>query len=176
MRAVMADAMLASHSFLSEEFLSERNVALADETVFEVFASMLGLEVAVTPPPVPAIGVGDERTAIVGYSGAMRGCCEVQMNQSSAAAVATAMLGGVATDDSDSLDDAVGEIANMIAGGWKDRIPSLSSDCNISPPTVITGRAYKVHMSRPSVRILRCYNFGENYLFLTLRREDVSAS
>jgi chemotaxis protein CheX len=170
----MADAVLASTHFLSEDFLGQKNVDLADETVFEVFASMLGLEVTVTPPPVPEIGEGDERTAIVGYSGAMRGCCEVQMNQHSAGAVATAMLGGVPTDDSDSLDDAVGEIANMIAGGWKDRVPSLSSDCNISPPTVITGRAYKVHMSRPSVKLVRCYNFGESYLFLTLRREDVS--
>ena len=170
----MADAALASTTFLSEDFLAQKNIELADETVFEVFASMLGLEVAVTPPPIPEIGVGDERTAIVGYSGAMRGCCEIQMNHKAAAAVATAMLGGVPTEDSDSLDDAVGEIANMIAGGWKDRIPSLSSDCNISPPTVITGRAYKVHMSRPSVKIIRCYNFSESYLFLTLRREDVS--
>jgi chemotaxis protein CheX len=170
----MANAALASTTFLSEEFLAQRNIDLADETVFEVFASMLGLEVAVAPPPVPEIGEGDERTAIVGYSGAMRGCCEVQMNHCAAAAVATAMLGGVPTDDSDSLNDAVGEIANMIAGGWKDRIPSLSSHCNISPPTVITGRAYKVHMSRPSVKIIRCYHFGGNHLFLTLRREDVT--
>jgi chemotaxis protein CheX len=171
----MADTLLASTTFLSEDFLAQKNVDLADETVFEVFASMLGLEVAVTPPPIPQMGEGDERTAIVGYSGAMRGCCEIQMNFTAAAAVATAMLGGVPTEDADSLDDAVGEIANMIAGGWKDRIPALSSNCNISPPTVITGRAYKVHMSRPSVKIIRCYNFGENYLFLTLRREDVSA-
>jgi chemotaxis protein CheX len=170
----MANAALASTTFLAADFVGQTNIDLADETVFEVFASMLGLEVVVTPPPVPEIGEGDERTAIVGYSGAMRGCCEVQMNHASAAAVATAMLGGVPTDDADSLDDAVGEIANMIAGGWKDRVPSLSSDCNISPPTVITGRAYKVHMSRPSVKLIRCYNFGESYLFLTLRREDVS--
>jgi chemotaxis protein CheX len=171
----MADAVLTTTSFLSEDFLAQKNIDLADETVFEVFASMLGLEVIVTPPPVPEIGVGDERPAIVGYSGAMRGCCEIQMNHASAAAVATAMLGGVPTEDPDSLDDAVGEIANMIAGGWKDRIPSLSSDCSISPPTVITGRAYKVHMSRPSVKMIRCYNFGDSYLFLTLRREDVTS-
>lgn len=170
----MADAVLALPTFESEDFLAEKNVDLADETVFEVFASMLGLEVMVTPPPVPEIGLGDERTAIVGYSGALRGCCEIQMNHPAASAVATAMLGGIPTQDSESLDDAVGEIANMIAGGWKDRIPSLSSNCNISPPTVITGRAYKVHMSRPSVKILRCYNFDDCYLFLTLRREDMS--
>lgn len=168
----MTGTLPAQISFLSEDFLADKNFELADETVFEVFASMLALQVAVVPSPLPQIGEGDERTAIVGYSGAMRGCCEVQMNQSAAAAVATAMLGGTPTDDSESLDDAVGEIANMIAGGWKDRIPSLSSDCNISPPTVITGRAYKVHMSRPSVKMTRCYSFSGHHIFLTLRRED----
>jgi chemotaxis protein CheX len=168
----MTETLPGQVSFLSEDFLAEKNVDLADETVFEVFASMLAIQVSVVPPPIPQIGVSDERTAIVGYSGAMRGCCEVQMDQEAAATVATAMLGGMVTDDSDSLDDAVGEIANMIAGGWKDRIPSLSSDCNISPPTVITGRAYKVHMSRPSVKIMRCYSFNGHHIFLTLRRED----
>ena len=169
----MTETLPGQDSFLSEDFLAEKNVALADETVFEVFASMLALEVVVVPPPIPQIGESDERTAIVGYSGAMRGCCEVQMDHGSAATVATAMLGGMVTEDAESLDDAVGEIANMIAGGWKDRIPSLSSVCNISPPTVITGRAYKVHMSRPSVKIVRCYSFCEHHLFLTLRREDL---
>ncbi len=164
--------MLDPKTLTSEEFLSEENVDRADETVFEVFASMLGMSVSVVPPPLPQIGEGDERTAIVGYSGAMRGCCEVQMNEQAATVVAAAMLGSPDGLDSDQLDDAVGEIANMIAGGWKDRVPALSSHCNISPPTVITGRAYKVHMSRPSSKVLRCYHFGDRFLFLTLRREE----
>jgi chemotaxis protein CheX len=171
----MQETMIAPKSYLSEDFLSQENLDRADETVFEVFARMLGLAVVVVPPPVPAIGEGDERTAIVGYSGAMRGCCEVQMNEGAAGVVASAML-GMPVEDSDSLDDAVGEICNMIGGGWKDRVPALSSLCALSPPTVITGRAYKVHMSRPSVKMLRCYEFDGHFLFLTLRREDAPSA
>ncbi len=172
----MPETVLDSKVLTAEDFLSQENIDRADETVFEVFASMLGMSVAVVPPPLPEIGVGDERTAIVGYSGAMRGCCEVQMNEQAATVVATAMLGSPDGLDSDSLDDATGEVANMIAGGWKDRVPTLSSRCNISPPTVITGRAYKVHMSRPSTKLTRCYHFGDRHLFLTLRREDAPSS
>jgi chemotaxis protein CheX len=171
----MPEAAVDTHSYQSEDFLSQENLDRADETVSEVFARMLGLPVAVSPPPIPAMGEGDERTAIVGYSGAMRGCCEVQMNQSAATAAASAMM-GMPVDDTDSLDDAVGEICNMIGGGWKDRVPALSADCALSPPTVITGRAYKVHMSRPSVKMTRCYVFQDQYLFLTLRREDTHTS
>jgi chemotaxis protein CheX len=171
----MPEVVSAASAYTSEEFLSEENIHRADETVFEVFAQMLGLEVSAIPPPVPEPGVGDERTALVGYSGAMRGCCEVQMNAGAAAAVASAMLGGMPVDDEASLDDAVGEICNMIGGGWKDRVPSLASLCSISPPTVITGRAYKVHMSRPSLKVARAYRFGEHVVFLVIRREDTGS-
>jgi chemotaxis protein CheX len=172
----MSDTLLAAKPFLVEEFLSSENISLADETVFEIFSGMFGIDISITPPPMPEIGVGDERTAIVGYSGAMRGCCEVQMDENAASVVASAMLGGASVTDADSLTDAVGEISNMIAGGWKDRVPSLSEHCALSPPTVITGRAYKVHMSRPSVKLMRCYTFQGQFLFLTLRREDVPAT
>jgi chemotaxis protein CheX len=169
----MPEAALNLQPYLAQDFLSQENLNLADETVFELFAQMLGLTVAISPPPVPEIGEGDERTAIVGYSGSLRGCCEVQMNEGAARAVTSAMLGGLPVDSEVSMDDAVGEICNIIAGGWKDRVPPLSSNCALSPPTVITGRAYKVHMSRPSVKMFRCYRFAGEYLFLTLRREDL---
>jgi chemotaxis protein CheX len=171
----MPETMIATSAYTSEDFLSEENIQRADETVYEVYAQMLGLEICAIPPPVPEPGVGDERTALVGYSGAMRGCCEVQMNAGAAAAVASAMLGGIPVDDEDSLDDAVGEICNMIGGGWKDRVPNLASLCSLSPPTVITGRAYKVHMSRPSLKVARAYRFGEHVLFLIIRREHTGA-
>jgi len=172
----MPEATLAMQPHLAHDLLSPENLALADETVFELFAQMLGLAVAVTAPPTLHTGGGDERTAIVGYSGALRGCCEVRSNEGAARIIASAMLGGLPIEDEDSLDDAIGEVCNMIAGGWKDRIPTLSSHCSLSPPTVITGRAYKVQMSRPSVKISRCYHFEGQYLFLTLRREDLPVS
>ena len=169
----MSEATL-TQSTLSAEFLSEANLLRADEAVSEVFARMLGLQIELTVPQIPEPGVGEERTAIVGFSGAMRGCCEVQLNEQAAQAVATAML-GTPVDDAASLDDAVGEICNMVGGGWKDRVPTLSSHCALSPPTVISGRAYKVHMSRPSDRFTRTYQFDGNLLFLTLRRETTLA-
>ena len=172
----MQEAVLVNSPYLKDDFLSRESTDRADESVFEVFARMLGLAVAVCEPPARPYGESDERTAIVGYSGAMRGSCEVQMNTGAATSVASAMLGGGPVEDEASLDDAVGEICNMVAGGWKDRVPTLSSLCALSPPTVITGRSYRVHMSTPSVKMQRCYEFEGQYLFLTLRREDVGSA
>lgn len=39
--------------------------------------------------------------------------------------------------------DAVGEIANMIAGNFKNRIDNLSDRCLLSTPTVVVGMDYR---------------------------------
>ena len=170
----MSEVLTLTTPFNNLDFLAAENVGRADEAVFEVFARMLGMAVTIAAEPLHIPCEGADRTAIVGYSGAMRGCCEVQMDLESTQIIASAMLGGVPVDDDDSLDDAIGEICNMIAGGWKDRIPTLSSLCALSPPTIITGRDYKVQMGRPSVKIMRGYEFESHSLLLTLRREDIA--
>ena len=170
----MPETMTGIKPFLSADFLAQENLDRADETVFEVFARMLGLPVEVVPEPIPTLPEGLERTAIVGYSGSMRGCCEIRLNLAATEAVASAMLGGIPVEDDDSLDDAIGELCNMIGGGWKDRVPALSSLCSLAPPTIISGHAYRVQMSRPSIRMNRCYHFNGHYLMLTLRREETA--
>jgi len=169
--------MVAEKSYGAQEFLSSQSQERADETVAEVFNMMLGHQIG----PVSELDTtpceANERTAIVGFSGSMRGTCEIRMSTLAARAVASAMLGGTPVEDGDdSIDDAIGELCNMIAGGWKNRVPTLTSDCTLSPPTVISGGDYKVHMRQPSMKMARVYRFDGNTLHLTLHREDLVAS
>lgn len=158
-----------------EEFLCGDNLNRADATVMEIFRMMFGFEAEVdeTWDHGPKLDT-DERTAIVGFSGAMRGSCQVRVSSQAAHAIASAMLGGAIIDESDdSINDALGELCNMLAGGWKNGIPGLSSECSLSPPTVISGRNYRVHMSGPSEKLSRTYRFAGHALHLTLCREDI---
>ena len=41
--------------------------------------------------------------------------------------------------------DAVGEICNMVAGNFKNKISGMGDGCMLSVPTVITGGDYSVH-------------------------------
>jgi chemotaxis protein CheX len=43
------------------------------------------------------------------------------------------------------LWDAIGEICNMIAGNFKNKLTGLSDRCLLSVPTVITGGDYSFH-------------------------------
>jgi chemotaxis protein CheX len=41
--------------------------------------------------------------------------------------------------------DALGEVCNMIAGSFKHKVNGLSERCALSPPSVVTGKDYRVH-------------------------------
>jgi chemotaxis protein CheX len=160
--------------YSAEDFLSEGNLDRADDAVIEIFRMMFGFEISPVCLPSPEKGPElDERTAVVGFSGPMRGSCHIRIGSPAARAIASAMLGGVPVEEGDeSIDDALGELCNMLAGGWKNAIPALSSDCTLSPPTVISGHDYKVHIRQPSVRLSRTYRFDIHALHLTLHCEN----
>jgi chemotaxis protein CheX len=43
------------------------------------------------------------------------------------------------------VSDALGEVCNMVAGNFKNKIAGLAEGCMLSPPTVITGSDYSLH-------------------------------
>ncbi|CAN5551762.1 hypothetical protein BH10ACI4_BH10ACI4_16200 [soil metagenome] len=174
----MSELLVEARPYSVEHFHSGENLELADETVAEVFRTLLGFTAEALSASDPH-GVAERqngRTAIVGFSGAIRGYCGVRLSSPAARAIASAMLGGMDIDeDDDSIDDGVGEICNMIAGGWKNRIPELSSRCSLSPPTVISGRDYKIHTVKPSATVERVYKFDGHTLRVVLDYEQRSA-
>lgn len=175
----MWEANTLPKSYHVEDFCSPATLDRSDAIVAEIFGIMFGLETAVVQPRdvSPDTPEADERTAVVGFSGAMRGSCQIRMTSQAARSIASAMLGGAPIEEGDdSINDALGELCNMLAGGWKNGAPGLSSECALSPPTVITGRSYKVHMSKPSVTRSRSYQFDVHTLQLTLCCEDIESS
>jgi chemotaxis protein CheX len=175
----MSDSMVSPKPFCAEDFLSAENLERADIAVTEVFKMMFAFDIIVNSLPItdpPVCGV-DERTAVVAFSGSVRGSCQIRMTSPAAVSIASAMLGGAPVqEDDDSINDALGELCNMLAGGWKNATPGLSSECMLSPPTVISGSNYKVHVSKPSLKVSRRYQFDAHALDLTLCLEDMESS
>lgn len=106
----------------------------------EVFQTMLKAELG--PGEREDIqGVGF--TAMVGLAGSLRGVLSVRCCQQTAGEVAAAMLGGAPHEHAEQAWDAMGELANIIAGNFKNRIEGLADSCMLSVPTVITGADYQ---------------------------------
>lgn len=79
---------------------------------------------------------------------------------------------GVEPDEVDAVvRDAIGEIANMLAGAWKGFDPELSSGCLLSTPTVVAGANYQLFSQRAPIRLERAYRFLESGFRVSLFAE-----
>jgi chemotaxis protein CheX len=109
----------------------------------EVFDLMLGSALEI-PAEVPK-GDGLAVTAMVGLAGKVCGVLSVRCSSKSAARMASRMLGIEGAEGSPETWDAVGEVCNMIAGNFKNKISGLGDGCMLSVPTVIGGQDYTLH-------------------------------
>jgi chemotaxis protein CheX len=109
----------------------------------EVFDLMLAcpLEVPAEPPSEEGLDI----TSMVGLAGQMCGILSMRCSSKSARRMAARMLGIEAEDAGPEMWDAVGEICNMVAGNFKNKITGMGDGCMLSVPTVITGTEYNLH-------------------------------
>jgi chemotaxis protein CheX len=109
----------------------------------EVFDTMLGAGLTVPAEPAPDEGL--DITAMVGLAGQLCGVITVRCSGHSAAVMAARLLGTEPDQAGREMWDAIGEICNMVAGNFKNKVGGLAEGCMLSVPTVITGGDYRLH-------------------------------
>jgi chemotaxis protein CheX len=83
-----------------------------------------------------------EFTAMIGLAGQIRGVLTVRCGRETATLIAALMLDLDPEQAAGHAWDALGEVANMIAGNFKNKLHGGSDACMLSIPTVITGGDY----------------------------------
>ena len=117
-------------------------VPLLEMATREVFELMLSCQL------VPASSIdesGMDVTSMVGLAGQLCGVITVRCQEKTAALMASKMLGLPVEKVGQDFSDALGEVCNMVAGNFKNKIAGLSDGCLLSPPSVITGSDYSLH-------------------------------
>ena len=110
------------------------------EATTEVFSMMVGADVSTVENEIRVIA---EVTGVVGIGGAFRGIFSLRCSTSSAIKIASQMLGIPPDQASAQRADAIGEICNIIAGHFKDKI-GLGDKCMLTVPTVVEGKDYRI--------------------------------
>ncbi len=95
--------------------------------------------------PGAAHEVKRDVTSMVGLAGQLCGVLSVCCDHKAAALMTSRMLGVPLDKAGDDVSDALGEVCNMIAGNFKNKIAGLGDGCMLSPPTVVTGSDYDLH-------------------------------
>ncbi len=114
------------------------------EATLEVFATMIFIDII---PGEPLKGQNDgidsNLTSMIGLAGDLQGVLAVHCPETAALGITGAMLGmDVATID-DDVRDAIGEIANMVAGGLKVSLAENDIATELAIPTTVLGKAVR---------------------------------
>ncbi len=155
--------------------LSEEQVAgfIIDATK-EVFGTMVMMELEDQYPlQEPVTKFHCSVTGMVGLAGTYSGILSIHCPLEFALRITSNMLGMDVDEVGEDVNDALGEIANMLGGYVKQILSKGGLDINLSIPTVIAGEDYTVNsMSDSDCVIIPFTNDGERFLVgLKLRKE-----
>lgn len=123
------------------------------ESVCNTFETMCGMKVDVKNPELKcALGPMTDVSGVIGFSGDATGCVVLHFDFVTASNVATAFAGTEIDQHHEDFADAIGELANMVAGGAKAKFDGV--DISVSLPNVIIGKAHNVTTAKNDKRII----------------------
>ncbi len=150
---------------MSVDDLHNDAVTRLDSAVSEVFETML--ERSCDPLEGEVDTVEGRIVARIEFTGAVDGECLLYASQATASVTAEALLGTPSQPHDPMVDDAIGELCNMIAGGWKSKLASPQASCLISVPAV-TRDGLEGYQARFSTKFSRNYSFQGNVFGVVL--------
>lgn len=107
--------------------------------VKKLFNTMIDVPFKLGKPSLKKGNVpGYEISGIIGLSGTVTGCVVINLSEEIALQLVSALIGDEVEELDEDCTDAIGEIANMIAGNAKTDFPSPGT--SISVPSVVIGK------------------------------------
>jgi len=136
-----------------------------DRDVREIFSTMVGVEISSSHTSGTDTIFKDCVTAMVGFAGSYNGMISINTPQKLATTFTAQMLGMDVTECDDDVHDALGEIANMIAGSFKHRFVADGHEPQLSTPSVISGEQYVMTVGSLTDTLSLQFEYaGENFM------------
>ncbi len=145
---------------------------LLEFSACEVFDIMLGTRLGAYTPAAVADDDDDEFTALVGLAGSLCGVLSIRCANQSARIMASLMLGVPPEEVNNDSWDALGEVANMIAGNFKGKLSGIGNHCMLSVPTIIVGSDYETRSISGGKTLEAVFNFNDKPLWVTLQLNE----
>jgi chemotaxis protein CheX len=142
-------------------------IARLDSAVAEVFESMLGMTCC---PVDPAIRFVTNLSVTIGFTGLIEGRCRICLSLPAARTVMESLLGEVPECGESMVEDAAGELCNMIVGSWNSHLPPLQASALLSVPVASHEVSCECALDdclAPPLK--RLYSFNGNLLAMALR-------
>ena len=122
------------------------------DAVKHLFKTMLRTELILSKPVLRVDDVRADVSAVIGFSGGATGSVVLCFPMSTALKAASAFAGIKMTRDHEDFADALGELANIVAGQAKSKLEEFN--ISISLPSVILGQEFAVLHSKQRPRLV----------------------
>ncbi|WP_240744216.1 chemotaxis protein CheX [Desulfopila sp. IMCC35006] len=125
------------------------------ESAKEIFATMVMMEITVNGHfREDSIPLTDSISGVIGLAGTYKGVLAVHMPSKVAMAVTGSFLGMEINEMNADVEDAVGELANMLGGNVKSILSDNGRDIDLSLPSTIIGKQYDFQPTREAERVI----------------------
>lgn len=165
------NAEIAASTTFSEDQLAQYVI----NATREVFSTMVMMDPADDYPlREPINRFKCSITGMVGFAGTYSGVISIHCPVVLALKITSSMLGMECEEVNEDLNDAIGEIANMLGGNVKQVLSKGGLDVKLSIPTVISGEDYTVNSLSDSDCVVIPFGIDEDRFIvgLTLKKED----
>ena len=165
----MRPETLATINMTEEELFSSLS-----KDVQDIFINMVGVEDLTLLPIQIDVTTHFSKclTAMVGLAGTYNGLLCVHLPWPLAISFTSSMLGMEVTEIDDDVNDAMGEVANMIAGSFKQHLSKGGSDIHLSTPSVVNGADYVVSSGSNMENITLKFASKDECFMVSLSIED----
>ncbi len=165
----MKPETLAAINMTEEELIKSLT-----KDVLDVFDSMVGVEDLMHLPIQIDVTTHfkDCLTAMVGLAGTYNGLVSIHLPWPLAMSFSSLMLGMDITEINDDVIDAMGEIANMVAGSFKQHLSKGGLDIQLSTPSVVNGAEYLVSTGSQMENLTLKFATDEEWFMVSLSIED----
>jgi chemotaxis protein CheX len=143
------------------------------ESAKEIFSSMVMMEISVSGDNMTkGVTLIESISGVIGLAGTHKGVLAIHIPNKVAMAITSSFLGMDVDEINEDVEDAVGELANMLGGNIKSILSENGRDINLSLPSTITGQQYDFQPTKEAERIIipfRC-DAGEFTIDLQLEK------
>ena len=133
---------------------TEQMAAMLFAATQDVFTSMLGVEIQKSTEPVAErVDRFDGVIALIGLTGPVVGNGALMCSAEAACAMSSLLLSTEVSNVDEQVLDALGEMTNMIVGGFKSLLETHTGRLQMGIPSVIYGKNIATRDSKANVKV-----------------------
>lgn len=142
------------------------------ESTIEIFTGMVMMDISVAGEPMEQLGpLKQSITGMVGLAGTHKGLLAVHFPRQIALDVTSNFLGMDVVEINEDVQDAIGEIANMLGGNLKTILSDRGKDIQLSLPSTISGDEYNFSSQAEAEQIILPFQAPSGLFFVQVELE-----